>query len=97
MGRRKCLIEGRQWFLVDAAHLEPVVTAGKYWSGGASSWLLGDLSVSFLLSWPLGLPALLEGFVRTMTEGYTAGGASRGEAKLINCRFASPEKNLGVM
>lgn len=74
----------RQWFLVDAAYLEPVMTAGKYWVGGAHSWLLGDLSVSPLWNWPLGLPALWEEFVGTMTQGYTAGDASRWGAKMIN-------------
>ena len=50
--------DSRQWFLADAAYLEPVVTSGKYLGVGREEVLspgsLADVSVSSLLSWLLG-------------------------------------------
>lgn len=75
----------RQWFL-DAAYLEPVVTAGKYWVGGAGSWLLGDLSVSSLLSWPLGTACLIGGICGNHDTGLYSRGCLKGGSQTDKLR-----------
>lgn len=83
--------------LVDAAYLEPVMTVEKYWVGGACPWLVPVCELPSELAGLWGLPALLEEFVGTVTQGYTVGDASVGEPKLINYAYSSPERSLAVM